>query len=165
MDGGPNGGLQSCTVDVLWHIHHGEETSNISDDVLRLLEILTMAKQDSKGDELYHIVNTDRVEWFTKGKVGLTKVQCGVRMKRPYNFHEVTKKGARCAVQDIDTLKCAARVQPAAGTTCKAIKSQRECVCCLLVLNSVTSTSQWIRRSDTQDVPSEIVTCSADERR
>ena len=102
MDGGPNGGLQSCAVDVLWHIHHGEETSNISDDVLRLLEILTMAKQGSKGDELYHIVNTDRVEWFTKGKVGLTKVQCGVRMKRPYNFHEATKKGARCAVQDID---------------------------------------------------------------
>jgi len=34
--------------------------------------------------------------------VGLTKVQCGVRMKRPYNFHEATKKGARCAVQDID---------------------------------------------------------------
>lgn len=102
MDGGPNGGLQSCAVDVLWNIYHGEETSNISENILRLLEILTMAKQGSRGDELYHVVATDRVEWFTKGRVGLTKVQCGVRTKRPYNFHEATNKGARCAVQDID---------------------------------------------------------------
>ena len=102
MDGGPNGGLQSCAVDVLWNIYHGDETSNISASMLRLVEILTMAKQGSRGDELFHIVSTERVEWFTKGRNGLTKVQCGVRTARDYNFHEATKKGSRCAVQDID---------------------------------------------------------------
>lgn len=100
MDGGPNGGLQSCAVDVLWNIYHREDTSNISENVLRILEILTRAKQGSKGDELYHVVATDRVEWFMKGKH--TQVHCGVRTKRPYNLHEATNKGARCAVQDID---------------------------------------------------------------
>jgi hypothetical protein len=44
----------------------------------------------------------------------------------------------------LEHLKCAASVQPAAGTTCKAIKSERES--CLLVLTSVNSTSQWISR-------------------
>lgn len=102
MDGGPNGGLQGCAVDVLWRITSGEEVSNVSDSTLRLLDILTMAKQGSKGDELFHMATTDRVEWFTKGKLGLTKVQCGVQTKRAYNFQEAAKKGAFCAVQDVD---------------------------------------------------------------
>ena len=102
MDGGPNGGLQGCAVDVLWRITSGEEVSNVSESTLRLLDILTMAKQGSKGDELFHMTTTDRVEWFTKGKIGLTKVQCGVQTKRAYNFQEASKKGAYCAVQDVD---------------------------------------------------------------
>ena len=79
MDGGPNGGLQGCAVDVLWRVSYGEEVSNISDSTLRLLDILTMAKQGSKGDELFHMASTDRVQWFTKGKIGLTKVQWACR--------------------------------------------------------------------------------------
>jgi hypothetical protein len=76
--------------------------SNVSESTLRLLDILTMAKQGSKGDELFHMTTTDRIEWFTKGKIGLTKVQCGVQTKRAYNFQEASKKGAYCAVQDVD---------------------------------------------------------------
>ena len=102
MDGGPNGGLQGCAVDVLWRVSSGEEVGNVSESMLRLLDIVTMAKQGSKGDELFHMTTTDRVEWFTKGKLGLTKVQCGVQTKRAYNFQEAAQKGAYCAVQDLD---------------------------------------------------------------
>jgi hypothetical protein len=103
MDGGPNGGLQGCAVDVLWRVSYGEEVSNISDSTLRLLDILTMAKQGSKGDELFHMASTDRVQWFTKGKIGLTKVQCGVQTMRAYNFQDAMKASTHCAVQDVDT--------------------------------------------------------------
>jgi hypothetical protein len=102
MHGGPNGGLQGCAVDVLWRVTSGEEASNVSEGTLRLLDALTMAKQGSRGDELLHLTTTDRVEWFTKGKVGLTKVQCGVQTKRAYNFQEAQRKGGHCAVQDVD---------------------------------------------------------------
>jgi len=102
MHGGPNGGLQGCAVDVLWRITCGEEASNVSDTTLRLLEMLSMAKQGNRGDELLHVTTTDRVDWFAKGKVGLTRVQCGVQMKRAYNFQEAQRKAGYCAVQDVD---------------------------------------------------------------
>ncbi len=103
MDGGPNGGLQGCAVDVLWRVCYGEEVSNVSDSTIRLLDILTMAKQGNKGDKLFHMVSTDSVQWFTKGKIGLTKVQSGVQTMRPYNFQDTMKVGTHCAVQDVDT--------------------------------------------------------------
>ena len=102
MHGGPNGGLQGCAVDVLWRINDGEDASNVSESTLRLLDMLTMAKQGSKGDEVLHVTTTDRVDWFTKGKVGLSKVQCGVHTKRAYDFDDAQKKRGYCAVQDVD---------------------------------------------------------------
>jgi len=102
MDGGPHGGLQGCAVDVLWKVFSGEEVGNVSESTLRLLDVLTVAKQGSKGDELFHMTTTDRVEWFTKGKTGLQKVQCGVQTKRSYNFQEAAKKSTYCAVKDVD---------------------------------------------------------------
>jgi hypothetical protein len=102
MDGGPNGGLQGCAVDVLWGVCYGEEVSNVSDSTLRLLDILTMAKQGSKGDELFHMASTDRVQWFTKGKIGLTKVQSGGADDASYNFQDAMKVRTHCAVQDVD---------------------------------------------------------------
>ena len=77
--------------------------SNVSDSTLRLLDILTMVKQGIKGDELFHMESTDRVQWFTKGKIGLTKVQCGVQTMRAYNFQDDMKASTHCAVQDVDT--------------------------------------------------------------
>lgn len=102
MHGGPNGGLQGCAVDVLWRITSGEEASNVSEPTLRLLEVLSMAKQGSRGDELLHVTATDRVDWYAKGKVGLTRVQCGVHVKLAYYLPEAQLKAGYCAVQDVD---------------------------------------------------------------
>lgn len=102
LDGGPFGGLQGKAVDVLWKVYAGDEVSNLDPSTLQLVQVIGMALQGNKGDELWPMVSTQYTEPYVRGKQGLNKVQSGVQTLREYNFYNASQHSFRCAVDDLD---------------------------------------------------------------
>lgn len=102
IDAGPFGGLQGKAVDVLWKVYSGDEVSNLDTSTLQLVQVIGMALQGNKGDELWPMVRTQYTEPYVRGKTGMSKVQSGVQTLREYNFHNASQHSGRCAVDDVD---------------------------------------------------------------
>jgi hypothetical protein len=102
IDAGPFGGLQGKAVDVLWKVYSGDEVSNLDLSTLQLVQVLGMALQGNKGDELWPMVRTQYTEPYVRGRAGMNKVQSGVQTVREYNFHNASQHSGRCAVDDLD---------------------------------------------------------------